>query len=201
MLSDERRKMENQLMVMGLKGLNDPELVIQMARIINDHPGFTNPHSFYLGMLGECPQEQRTQMYEALRPHLKFDVWPLEAYMRLLKEHASNVASHYDPVKISFADQEFKEVGREEADGVLVKVTCYKCTAFAEFYGDTVVTAITIARSDGWMRDIAEQKEVCPKCAAVEKPKPVRERTPEDAARQLKAIERRERKARKALLN
>lgn len=171
MRDDERRKLENQLVVMGLSGLNSPDLVVQMANLINNHPGFTNSHAFYLGFINGCPQEKRTEMYEALRPHLKFDVWPLEKYISLLKEHASNVESYYDPVKVGtepirFNGQDLQEVGSKDADACLLKLTCYKCTKSAEFYGQTVVTAITVARADGWKRDLAEQKEVCPDCAA-----------------------------------
>ena len=211
MRDEERRKLENQLMVMGLPGLDSADLVVQMANVINAHPGFTNSHSFYLGMLNGCPGAKRREMYDALLPHLKFKVWPLDKYEQKLKEHAANVESYYDPVKIrtdepiKFGGKEFQHVRPEDAEGVIVKVTCYKCTAEAEFYGITPVEAITVARGDGWKRDLAEQKEICPKCAAAEQPERFTgPRAPEDQARVLRAAQKREKRAarlRAALVN
>lgn len=201
MRDDERRKLENQLMVMGLAGLDDPELVIQMAKIINAHPGFSDPHAFYLGMLNGCPVVKRREMYDALLPHLKFKVWPLDTYERLLKEHAANVESYYAPVHvgeepIKFAGQEFEQVRAKDAAAVLVKVSCSKCTSEAQFYGETVVTAIQVARLDGWKRDLLNQKEICPKCAGEEAPRGFFEaRTPEDDARVQRAAAKRKQRA------
>jgi hypothetical protein len=174
MQDDDRRKLENQLIVMGLNKLDDPALIPALANIINSHPGFSNPHAFYLGLLNECDQAKRTEMYEALKPHLKFRVWPLEKYVRLLKEHASNVASTWAPPKIEsekqpvkFAGKEFEEVAADSAEGCILKLTCHKCTKSEEFYGLTPVEAVTVARAEGWVRDLMLQKEICPKCPAV----------------------------------
>jgi hypothetical protein len=172
MNDEQKRKLENQLVVMGLSQLNDPELIIEMAKLINAHPGFTNSHSFFLGFINGCEQEKRTEMYNALRPYLKFDVWPLEKYVAKLKEHASNVASYYDPVQLSdepvkFGGKEFRQVKPGEADACILTLTCYKCTKTEDFMGLTPVEAVTVARSVGWVRDLEMQKEICPDCPAV----------------------------------
>jgi hypothetical protein len=62
MNQDERRKLENQLVVMGLNRLDDPELIQEMAKLINQHPGFSNPHAFFLGFINECDQSKRREM-------------------------------------------------------------------------------------------------------------------------------------------
>lgn len=173
MKDDDRRKLENQLIVMGLNRLDDPALIPVLANIVNTHPGFTNSHAFYLGLLNECDQTKRTEMYEALKPHLKFPVWPLEKYINMLKEHAGNVETHGRPVTvgekqpIKFGGIEFEEVAADSAEGCILELTCHKCTQSAEFYGLTPVEAVSVARSEGWVRDLLLQKEICPKCPAV----------------------------------
>ena len=158
MKADERRRMENQLMVMGLNRLTDPELVPQMAKLITSH-------EFFLGMLNECDQAKRTEMYEALRPHLSFKPWPLERYIMKLKEHADAVESHGRPIQVG--DQTFVETPMERATACLVDLTCCKCTRTATFPGNTAVEAILAAREAGWVRDVALQKEICPRCPAI----------------------------------
>lgn len=155
---DERRKLENQLMVMGLNRLEDPELVPQMAAIINQWGG----HDFFEAMLGECDASKRTEMYEALRPHLKFKPLPLEQYITHIKEHAANVASASEPIQVG--TQKFMEVLPEDADACIATLTCYKCTRTEDFVGASPVDAAVKARSAGWVRDLVKQKEICPKC-------------------------------------
>lgn len=165
MRDDERRQLESQLVVMGLNGLSDQNFVPQMAMLINQHPGFSSPHSFFIGMINECEQSKRTEMYEALRPHLKFDVWPLERYEAKLREHAANVESHSQP--IALGEDVYQEVAIEDATGCIVRMTCHKCTRWEEYYGDTPVEAALNARAAGWVRDVTIQKEICPKCPAI----------------------------------
>lgn len=195
-----RRKLENQLIVMGLNRLEDPELIPELAKLINTHPGFTNSHAFYLGMLNECNQEKRRKMYDALRPLLTFDVWPLEKYVMLLKQHAGNVESHGHPYKVSdepvkFGGNEFREVMPDAAEACLLKLTCYKCTGTEEFYGLTPVQAITVARDTGWVRDLAAQKEICPKCSPLPDLRSRESQSPDDNRALRLAREKRQRKS------
>jgi hypothetical protein len=175
MNADEQRRLENQLMVMGLNKLEDPALVPAMAALIN-HGYRLMGHDFFLGLINECEQERRYEMYEALKPHLKFKPWPLEKYISVLKEHAGNVASTWAPTEIGekksaqpikFNGHEFEEVAPDDAEGCLLTLTCYKCTRKADFHGITPVQAVMVARHDGWVRDLVMQKEICPKCPAI----------------------------------
>lgn len=99
MNDDEKRQMENQLMVMGLNGLESPEFVPQMAKLIN-HGFSLMGHDFLLGLINECDQEKRREMYDALVPYFNFKAWPFDKYISLLKEHAGNVASTWAPPEI-----------------------------------------------------------------------------------------------------
>lgn len=172
MKADDKRQLENQLMVMGLRKLSDRELIPQMAQILNAHPGYTDPHAFYMGLLGECEPKQRHDMYYALLPHLKFKPWPLDKYVAMIAEPTANVESHEHPIEIGkkiikVGDTEFELVPQEESEWCFLTLTCKKCTRQEEFGGFTMVAAMQVARNAGWVRDIAEQKEICPKCPAV----------------------------------
>src|ERR1017187_7130568 len=178
MQPDDKRQLENQLMVMGLNGLEDPNLVPEMARVIS-HGFAIMGHDFFLGLINECDQEKRYDMYEALKPHLTFKPFPLDKYVSMLKEHAGNVASTWAPPEIGkakkkrpvkFGGKEFEEVSPDDAEGCVLTLTCNKCTRSEDFYGISPVKAIMIARKDGWVRDIVLQKEICPKCPAIRKP-------------------------------
>jgi hypothetical protein len=66
------------LMTNGLGGLNDPGLVPQlgflMGRACRDHDQFRE-------VINKCAQAERGQLYEAMRPYLKFPPKPLDVYI------------------------------------------------------------------------------------------------------------------------
>jgi hypothetical protein len=155
-----RRELENQLVVMGMARLNDPELIQQFAVIINTYGG----HDFFEGLLGECEPAKRTEMYEALRPHLNFNPWPLDTYIEHIKARASMFASREKPIEME--GQKYMHAEPEDATGCIATLTCCKCTKQANFYGKTPADAAIAARSAGWIRDLARQKEICPQCPA-----------------------------------
>ena len=157
----ERRELENQLVVMGMSRLQDPDLIQQFAVIINTYGG----HDFFEGLLGECEPAKRTEMYEALRPHLKFNPWPLDTYIEHIKARASQLASTEAPVTVE--GEKYAFVTKEQATDCLLTLTCCKCTSQQHFMGKTPVEAITLARSAGWVRDLVKQKEICPKCPSL----------------------------------
>lgn len=161
---DEKRRLENKLMVMGLNGLEDPELVPIFAAICNMHPGYTDGNEFLMGLINECDQEKRYAMYEALKPHLTFKVWPLDLFVRKLKQHAQNVESRDQPIEIG--KKLYKETAAQFADMAFVELTCYKCKRINGFIDKTMVGAMIKAREKGWVRDLANNKECCPPCKA-----------------------------------
>lgn len=157
MTPEERRKLENKMMVMGLTNMSDPNLIKQLAVLISDH-------EFLSGMLGACDVEKRREMYEALKPYLRFQAFPLEHYMDRIKEKAGNIASREKAIEVG--DKVFQEVTQDQSTGVVVGLTCFKCTGFQEFYGETIVEAVISARENGWVRDVVRGAEICPKCPA-----------------------------------
>lgn len=161
MNQDERRQLENQLIVMGLKRLNDPMLVPQMAKLILDH-------EFFLGMLNECDQDKRYEMYHALKPHLRFEPLPLESYLIQLRERADAIASRHAPIVVG--EQHFQQVAAQDATGVLVDLKC-SCGRTASYYGQSPFDAVILARQEGWVHDKALGKEVCPKCPSADRGK------------------------------
>jgi hypothetical protein len=163
--STERRNLENQLMVMGLGGLDSPELPSQMAMLISlqgdKYPD--GKHAFYAGMLGECDAQTRREMYEAIRPHLMFEPWPLDKYIEYVKRKSSEKESKASP--ISIGEQQYQEATQEQAVGVVAEFTCRKCTFTKRYLGTTLVDAVIMGRKDGWVKDLVMNKEMCPKCS------------------------------------
>ena len=166
MEATKKRELENQLMVMGLGGLEDANLIPQIAMIINIYGKRQNdPHGFYEGLLGACDAPKRRQMYDAIKPHLDFDPRPLDSYLARIKERAAAAESQKIPVEIG--EKKYQEVRESEANGAVAEFNCYRCTAFNRYLGDTFVSAVLMGRNDGWTRDLVRQKEVCPKCSKV----------------------------------
>lgn len=165
MNQDEKRELETQLIVMGMKSLSDPGLVEQLARLIPDG-------SVLAGLLNECDQDKRREAYEALRPHLRFKPLPLDKYEEFFARRASQVASHHKPVEVGVdpiivGSERFQQVAADDATGCVITFTCSKCTFQQQFVGETPVGTAIQARDAGWVRDIIKQKEICPKCPAI----------------------------------
>lgn len=154
----ERRTLENELLKRGLNGLDSPELIQQLAALVQDH-------WFLMGLLNEVDQPKRYDAYEALRPYLKFKPWPLEDYISAMAREASERESRMTPVTVGV--NKMRIVPRYESTGVLLTFTCAKCTKVEQFFGETPVTVAIEARKKGWVRDVARDHEICPKCPAI----------------------------------
>src|SRR5206468_8653151 len=72
-------RLENELTVMGLPGLDDPALVQVIADTVNGYPFPAERTDFFCDLLNECEGARRREMYEAMRPRLSFDVPSLDA--------------------------------------------------------------------------------------------------------------------------
>lgn len=71
---DDKRKLDNKLMSMGLGRLDDPGLIAQLGYLVQDHS--------HLGeMVRAVEPEKRSEMFEAIRPHLRFEPWPMDRYL------------------------------------------------------------------------------------------------------------------------
>ena len=54
---DAKRKLENELLVMGLARLDNPELIQQLADMVSNWKG--DRHDFFRDLLNECEAEKR----------------------------------------------------------------------------------------------------------------------------------------------
>lgn len=151
----EKRKIENKLLMMGLKKLSDPGLVEQLGRLIPNE-------DILLGMINECDEEKRSEMYDAIRPHLKFHVRELDYYVNKIKERANAAASRAQP--ISIGEEQYAQCREVDATMVIIDFRCHSCGRMGMFHAKTPVTAVILARQAGWVHDNALNKEICPRC-------------------------------------
>ena len=153
------------------------EEAVRLASIVRDHQ-----HLVYL--LLRCDPEDRTIMYEALRPHLKFRAASLDEYISgarvkadaeklptLNEDGSISAYEEYNLTKQPLVTLAEKAIAEAEAiakaGGRKLVVTCSKCTAQAAFAGESLVTATIAARKAGWVYDLTLEKEICPACPAV----------------------------------
>lgn len=158
MTDDEKRELETQLLVRGFSGLEDPHLIPYLAALITDHEDF-------VGAMSEVDECKRQDMYDSMRPHLKFKAKPLHWYESRLYERASAGASRWAPIEIG--DKAYQPVPQDQATSVVVTFTCSKCTRVQSFANETVVSAVIDGRTKGWVRDMLNSTEICPKCPAI----------------------------------
>lgn len=167
----EKRQLENQLLVMGLKGLNDPDLIQQLAELISAWPG--DKHDFLRDLLNECDPDKRYEMYHAIAPKLKFKPLSLPQYEAQIAEKAGAMVSQRRmrvegdrPKPIEVGDKLAEITAKELANAALASLTCHRCGRFEKYLGETPVSAMLEARKAGWIREPGINKECCAQCAA-----------------------------------
>lgn len=174
MNSTEKRRVETSLIALGLKGLKDPELLEQLANLVSNWPG--DKHEFLIGLLNECDTaEQRAEMYQAIRPKLKFRALPLSTYEDKIRIKAGSLVSQrkmrvegVSPAPIEIGGRQYYKVPNELSamSQALVTLKCYKCQNEDQFLQNTPVAAMIEGRNAGWRRDPGVNKEMCPECVA-----------------------------------
>ena len=161
------------LQARGLGTLDDPGIVERLAGIVENHSHFTE-------LLRACEPRLRREMYEAMRPHLKFPAKPLEDYIIAAKEHAvaaeyptleadGNLKGYSKPVvQTTPSDSDRKALDKtavlSEVPLTEVWIQCSRCGAENLFYGERRVDAVKEARNAGWGWDEFELKHLCPTC-------------------------------------
>lgn len=155
MNQDEKRQLENVLTVMGLPGLDHPDLVQQMAELVNRFPVQGERVEFFCELLNECEGARRREMYEAMRPRLTFDVPSLDACEAKMAERAERqIRPRGLPVLAT----------EEERCEVQVTMQCGGCARSALFVGYTLADARSEGHKAGWGRGPIEGKSFCPEC-------------------------------------
>lgn len=167
----------------GLGTLDDPGVVAQLGYLVVDHEHFRS-------LLARCEPALRRDMYEALKPHLRFGAHALDWYDARTKERVE--ARQYPVLAEDGSIQPFRgpaaslrpkladgggvgsgsdvdiaqcAVNRAFAAEILV-LTCRKCTKQDRFTGDRKIDCVMAARLSGWGYE--NQKDgaymICPDC-------------------------------------
>ena len=156
-----KRKLENQLMVMGLKGVTDPELIQQLADLVSHWPGDRN--EFFVELLRECDGPKRYEMYQAMAPKLTFKPISYIACETSIAARASAMVSQ-GRMRVEGRAPDAITVGgigmSPRKPRAILK--CHVCSITEQFTGETPVEAIIKARKAGWRHD--DEREYCPDC-------------------------------------
>jgi len=165
----EKRKLENELTVMGLARLDSPELIHQMAMLVNAWPG--DRHEYLMQLINECEPAQRYEMYNAIKPHLHFQALPVDVYVMRMAEKAGAMVSQNAlriegeaPKPIEIGEKKFAEVTQQDASHAIATLRCHKCKRVEQFLADSPAGAMIEGRKAGWERDKSVNKEICPIC-------------------------------------
>lgn len=158
---DNRKKINSFLGHRGLATLDEPQgLMAQLGYLVEDDAHFKS-------MLNKCEPSERRNMYESLRPHLRFEPRPLDVYIAELGMEAEiqqlpTVAS--DGTLQAFRPTEIRSAIGAEIHKHRLEVVCRRCTKQEFFYGERKVDAVEQAREAGWAYDSITSKEICPDC-------------------------------------
>lgn len=177
----EKRQIETQLLSMGLAGLQEngspsPELIAQLAGIVNDWKGAPNRHGewvdrhkFLRDLLAECDKRYRNEMYEAIVPHLKFHAYPLAHYESMITARMEGLisigaarAEGQAPKPIEVGGKKYAPARNGLATHGMATLHCQFCWKKKRFVADTPVGALIKARDSGWKR--MPEKWTCPGC-------------------------------------
>jgi hypothetical protein len=142
----------------GMPTLDRPGVVAALACQVQDHAHF-------MELLRACEPMLRREMYEAMRPHLRFPALPLEDYILGAKAHA-------EAAELPVMDEEgFLHpyspgvVETEKVPPVALWAKCFKCAKESIFLGVHEGDAIHTMRNAGWAYDeSAQQAHLCPEC-------------------------------------
>lgn len=169
------KKVDRWLRNRGFGGIDDRNLVHQMAFMVRDHKHFRN-------ILMAVEQDKRKLAYEAMSPHLQFNAKSLADYelearqeadtMRLPTYHAADDIRPYKPAEVGEKLQAKIEdaLGRAviemqaETKRGRLTVTCRKCIAEASAFVNDRQEGYLALTALGWKFE--GDKAVCPECNA-----------------------------------
>lgn len=167
MPTSERTKVDKELRKLGFGGLDDPNLIPQIAFCIRDHAQFRS-------QLFSVVPEKRAMAYNQLRPHLRFTAKPLDVYEAEMKEMAEKqqlptlgegeiypkpfktveLAEVAERVEAAIADEYEKPKERS------LTLTCAHCLKEESFHSWSRVIADMKATDAGWFSEA--DKSWCP---------------------------------------
>ncbi len=152
---EDKRRLENELTVMGLPALDDPALVQVLADTVNGYPIMTERVDFFCDLLNQCDAWKRTEMYEAMRPRLTFPVPSLaECETRIVAKAERLVGRRLSQPAAKAADPDAK----------FLHLECFGCKKAEPFVELTIAGCMMEARKAGWGRGPVPGHEYCGEC-------------------------------------
>jgi len=163
----------------GLGSLEDGAgLMAQLGFLVQDHEHLRS-------LLVRCEPENRSAMYDSLRPYPRFQAKPLDVYIAESAEKAARLDLptidekgnvNFSPSLTPTIDQEVSAIAQKDvaiaqkavADAMAkwtLTVTCRKCTKAETFSGIRKADALQSVRDAGWVYDSwRDGSEICPDC-------------------------------------
>lgn len=185
-MPDEREKriVNQALMSAGLGKLDDPGLIRQIGFIVSKT---VTDHDSFRVLINRCAPEERRNMYEALKPYIRFELKPLDVY---IAETMAEAEAKQLPV--IGPDGNFKEFRIQDVKGEAITpvapptdlqtaqrvidaslarreltLLCRTCTKENTFHGMRREDCVKLARETGWREvhhQFAPDSEMCPAC-------------------------------------
>lgn len=165
MHADNKRKLENELMAMGLPALSDPALIQVMADVVNGYPMPSERVEFFCELLNQCDGQRRYGMYEAMKPRLSFQIPTLDACEARIADKAARMSQRRGigvAAKVNDLD------GR--GDHAVAVLECGICGKVENFEGWTTADAMLQSRKAGWGRGPRPGWEHCVSCRLITMP-------------------------------
>lgn len=168
---NERAIINRLLSKLELPSLDDAaNLVPVLAAQVRDHDHFRT-------LIARCEPEQRWDMYESMRPYLRFTPHELDWYIMEAKAVADACKlPEWDSEKGAWREPkptpEVKAIQKAVEETLMsgrLTLTCRRCT-FTETFAaakERKADAVEKARDAGWIYDPSAKYELCPKCAEI----------------------------------
>lgn len=148
----------------GLPSLDEAGVVEALARQVQDHTHF-------MELLRACEPVLRRDMYEAMKPHLKFSARPLDSYLAAAQEYAAAAELPVMDEKGFLHPYNTPSIATVEVPMVELWARCTRCSCEGIFMGAHMGDAIYTMRSAGWAFDESRfQAHLCPECLEVSNP-------------------------------
>lgn len=188
-MNAHQKKAVNRLLAQnGLGQLSDPGLIPQIGFLMGRA---CTTHEHFRDMLNKCEPAERLNMYEAMRPYLRFEAKPLDVYIAEIKLDAEikqlptvqpdgslkpfqTAEIITDPIAAAAAEAERDRKAAElaQANRILAQtvtskalwLVCARCTKEATFHGVYKSECVDLARAAGWHYSDTEAVELCPNC-------------------------------------
>lgn len=187
-----RTAISGELKKAGFGGLDDPNIVQQLAFCVRDHEHLRS-------LLSAMAPEKRNLAYQQLRPHLRFQAKPLDVYISEMREDAERrklpiidergelveFDDYHDkkaPLEV-LAQEAIRQNEKEKNPKGTLELVCNRCTKVELIPAKNKAEAYQGSRLLGWkyimvsgrssefhkspqMREVA----ICPECVEARKP-------------------------------